>query len=113
MGGRFKPNDAGLQAFLRSPGVIAGLQEVTHKGKAIGEGLSQNFRVSGEYAAGFETRILFKVLPGTSGPRAVGVIANTSDHAAAVEYGYEGRSGAETKKAHRVFGRILAALSSG
>ena len=115
-GWTFVRNSDGFQEALLGPEVTAAVLAIAQEGKTIAEGLSADFVVSGEYESSFEVGTEIVHLPGDFGGTAhdavVGIIHNTSDHAVAVEYGYQGRAGEPTSKAHRVFGRMLAALSS-
>lgn len=85
----------------------AAVVAVAEKGKAVGEGLAQDFRVTGDYAASFEVTSATVRLDTSAGSHdvAAGVLTNTSDHAAAVEWGNE-----HDHRAHRVLGRILDRL---
>lgn len=109
----FTPNSAGIQALAVSPEMSAVVGRIAERGKEIAEDLSQDFRRTGEYASSFETAVEIQRDPVGRHPheRAVGLLRNTSDHAAAVEFGYEGRSGDPGSSAHHVLGRMLDALS--
>jgi len=101
--GRFQPNHAGIQALALGPEIRAVLGAKGEQAKSIAESLSEDFRVSGDYAEGFELE---------AGTRETGrnrraqvTLVNTSDHAAAVEWG-----NARDHRPHRVLGRTLDQL---
>jgi hypothetical protein len=103
----FKPNWKGFEAMANGPEARAIVKAEAERAKAIAEGLAQDFRITGDYADSFE------VQETTVGPaegfkhrHAAARLANTSDHAAAVEWGNE-----HAHKAHRVLGRTLDAMS--
>lgn len=106
----------GFAAMAVGPEVTAICLAEAQRAQAIAEGLAADFVRTGEYESSFEASVEIQHLPGDFGgtphDAAVGILINTSAHAVAVEYGYEGRSDAETQSAHRVFGRTLAALES-
>jgi hypothetical protein len=85
--------------------------------KAIAEAISEDFRSDRDdpdhvhYADSFETSVEQRYVGEAEAPRVSGRLTNTAPHAAAVEWGYKGRSDAETSEAHRVLGRTLAALT--
>lgn len=110
----FIPDFDGLAKILIGPEITESLGSITEKAKGIAEGLSADFVDTGEYEGSFVTEVAIQGLPPAGSSRAhlaaVGTLLNTSDHAVAVEYGFEGRSDRPTKKAHRVLGRTLAAL---
>lgn len=109
----YRPNSAGFRAIANGPEVRRALAEVAGKGKAFAESVSQEFRDTGEYAQSFAVRETTVEWAGSHpGPRAAVELANTAGHAAAVEYGYEGRSGEPSTSAHRVLGRTLEFLES-
>lgn len=81
---------------------IAGLiQSVTQAAKVLAEASSP--RVTGEYAGSFEASDEIAEIAGHK--RVIGVLTNTSGHAAAVEYG-----NANDSRAHHVLGRTLDVL---
>jgi hypothetical protein len=103
----FEPNDGGFRAIANSPEVKAALKAVAEKGKSIARGLAQDFRVTGDYADSFEVREVTIRWDGEyPGPRAAAQLVNTSDHAAAVEWGNE-----HAHKPHHVLGRTLDILA--
>lgn len=128
----FRPNFPGFDAMAVGPETRRVLAEVAGKAKVIAEGLAQDIRVSGDYAASFsEPKEETTTLAGHA--RAAVVVTNTSGHAAAVEWGNRGvsvyrnrRTGRFVKAteadnpdvehlivdfpAHRVFGRTLDAM---
>lgn len=114
----FKANDKGFRAAANGPGVRKALAEVAEKGKAYAESISQGFRREANpedvYADSFEVKETTVEFGGAHpGPRAAVEVRNTSGHAAAVEYGYKGRSGEPGSSAHRVLGRTLEFLAGG
>jgi hypothetical protein len=108
-GVNFKPNHEGFKALAVSPEVSRVLLEVAEKGKAIAEGLAQPFRESGNYADSFNARLDVTQLKTRFGTHAaaMGVLENTSRHAAAVEWGNKHDS-----KAHHVISRTAEALET-
>lgn len=105
----YKPRRAGFKEIVNGPEIAAALETLVQEAKTIAEGLAQDFRVTGQYADSFETSV--QVEPVAKGPaRLVGRLTNTAPYAAAVEYGYQGRSEAEGSKAHHVLKRTLDAL---
>jgi xanthine/CO dehydrogenase XdhC/CoxF family maturation factor len=123
----FTLNRQGIADLAVGPEMQATMKALSEDAKKIGEGLAQDFR-SGEeyprkdeeiapYADSFEARVEILDLPAageSSAHRAAcAVLVNTSGHAIAVEYGYEGRADAPGRKPHRIFGRILAMLGGG
>lgn len=114
--GKFIMDHQGFAQMAVGPEVAAAVLAAAENAKAIAEGLSTDFRVTGDYQDSFEAFLEIKELPagGSSQPHraACGILENFSDHAVGVEYGYRGRAQAETKKAHRVLGRTLAAISA-
>jgi hypothetical protein len=101
----YKRNPQGWREITNSPEIHAALAEVAEKAKAFAEGLAQDFRETGEYADSFvvvPTTVLWR-----RGPRAAVRLENTSDHAAAVEWGKNG-----DQHPHRTLGRTLDALKS-
>jgi hypothetical protein len=110
----FKPNDAAFKEMAVGPEIRAALKETAEKAKLIAEGLSASFVVTGDYEKSFE--ITETTLPAFGvdhpHPAAAARLTNTSDHAAAVEWGYQGSSHAQSSSAHRVLGKTLAALEA-
>lgn len=105
----YKPNFAGFRAAINGPEVRAMLRAEAEKAKTVAEGLSQDFRVTGEYASSFETSIV-EVTDVGSGTRPAARLTNTAGYAAAVEWGFEGRAAEPTRSAHHVLKRTLDAL---
>lgn len=94
--------------------VRAALAAEAERAKSIAVGLAQEFRVTGEYADSFE--VTDDTIDWTGeypGPRAAARLTNTAPYAAAVEWGYEGRSDAPSSSAHHVLKRTLDALGGG
>lgn len=109
----YKANEAEIKKFLNSEQVRQPLRDVGEKGKAIAQGLAADFRITGEYEESFYVADASVITRGAyPGPRAAVILGNDADYAAAVEWGYEGRSDAETHSAHRVLGKTLAALET-
>lgn len=110
----FTLNHAAIQAMAVGEEMQAAVLSVAEKAKGIAEGLSTDFMISGEYESSFEAYMEILGLPplgaSLAHAAACGVLWNFAPYAVAVEYGYDGRSNAPTGKAHRVFGRTLAAL---
>lgn len=114
MAGNFIIDHQGFAEMAVGPEISEAVLAIAAKAKAIAEGLSTDFVVSGDYIDSFEAYLEIKQLPaaGTSKAHsaACGVLENFADYAVAVEYGFKGRADAPTGKAHRVLGRTLAAL---
>ena len=107
----FNPDSKGFQQLAVGPEMRAALKEVAEKGKTIAEGLAQDFRITGEYADSFEVGEATTMFTGEyPGPRAAAILQNDAPYAVAVEYGYEGKSKAESQSAHRVLGRTAEML---
>jgi hypothetical protein len=105
----FTPNSDGFKQLAISDGVRDVLKQVADKGKDIAIGLAQDFRVTGDYADSFEVVETTIAWEGEyPGPRAAAQLINTSDHAAAVEWGNE-----HDHKPHHVLARTLDALDEG
>lgn len=100
----FRPNQAGFRQIANSPEMRAALKAVAEDAKAYAESISQDFRDTGDYADSFEVTEETVDFTETrfSGPRAAARLTNTSDHAAAVEWGNE-----HSHRNHRVLGRTL------
>lgn len=105
----FEPDHEGLNEIARSPAVRAALAAVAEKGKAIAEGLSADFKITGDYMSHF------KVVSDTidwvgeyPGRRAAANLVNDSDHAVAVEWG-----NSRDHKPHHVLGRTREILTNG
>jgi hypothetical protein len=79
------------------------LRAKAEEAKAVAEGLAQDFRITGDYADSFEVIEEPTTVAGET--RASAVLKNTSDHAAAVEWGNE-----HAHRAHRVLGKALDAV---
>lgn len=102
----FRPNWKGFEALANGPEARAMVKAEAERAKAIAEGLSQDFRITGDYADSFE------VQETTVGPaegfkhrHAAARLVNTSDHAAAVEFGNE-----HVRQPHRVLRKTLEAM---
>lgn len=105
----YKPRRAGFKEIVNGSEIAAALEEIVGQAKTIAVGLAQEFRVTGEYADSFETKV--GVEPVSKGPaRLVGRLTNTAPYAAAVEYGYAGSSTEPGHKPHHVLKRTLEAL---
>lgn len=102
---------AGFAEMAVGPEMQRVMASLGEEAKGIAESLSTDFVVSGDYIGSFESDVEIIDLPGGH-PVAAAIVRNTSGHAVAVEYGYEGRHDAPTGKAHRVFGRTLAAMGA-
>lgn len=102
----FKANNAGFQQIAVSTEVRTALKAAAEEAKTVAEGFAQDFRVTGDYADSFDvTDETIQWQGRFSGPRAAARLVNTSDHAAAVEWGNE-----HAHRNHRVLGRTLAAM---
>lgn len=110
----YRSNSAGWAALAVSPKVRAAMEAEATRAKEIAEALAADFVKTGDYASSFEVSTETVPLTTRFGVHevAAGVLTNTSGHAAAVEYGYKGRSDSESSSAHHVLGKTLAALES-
>lgn len=108
MSDEYKRSRAGFLQIANSPELHTALAEVAEKAKTAAEVLAQDFRKTGNYADNFEVVPLSVIWEGRfSGPRAAVRLENTSDHAAAVEWGNK-----HDQHPHRVLGRTLDALKT-
>lgn len=105
MSAEYERSREGFQAIANSPELHAALAEVAEKGKVFAEALSQEFRRTGDYAGSFS--IVPETVLWRRGPRAAVRLENTSDHAAAVEWGNQ-----HDHRPHRTLGRTLDALKT-
>jgi len=103
---RFKANRPGITALAVSPGARKAALSEAEKGKGIAEGLAQEFRRTGTYAASFSVSEATVFIAGL--PRAGARLENTAGHAAAVELGNASTNG----DGHHVLSRTLDALRS-
>jgi hypothetical protein len=105
--GRYVPNDAGFQALAVGDEIRAACLAEAERAQVIAQGLAADFTVTGEYESSFDTRSDTVPLATGYGTHAVaaGILENTADHAAAVEWG-----NAHDHQPHRVFGRTLEAM---
>lgn len=107
----YKPNRRGLEQMATSPKMQEVVLRVAEKAKTIAEGISQEFRDTGEYADSFEI-IPTEVTVNIRFPhKAAGAqLRNTAGYAAAVEWGKGGTAAQPGRKAHHVLARTLAEL---
>lgn len=108
-GGSYKPNDKGFQECALGPEIRKALREIAEKGKGYAEGISEDFRKTGDYADSFdivEASTDIRVNDRGIRFRASARLENDSEHAAAVEFGNRGR------EAHHVLARTGAWLES-
>lgn len=104
----FVPDSKGFLAIANSTEMHEVLQQVVERAKGIAEGLAQDFRVTGDYADSFVVADSTIAWEGEyPGPRAVGILLNTSDHAVAVEFGNQ-----HDHRPHRVLGRTLVLMEA-
>lgn len=108
--GTFKANSAGFREMAVGVEIAAAVLAIATKALAEAEVLSLPFKDSGDYMASFKVRNEVTSLKTGFGSHAVvaGILENTSDHAAAVEWGNK-----RDHKAHRVLGRVLDGLNHG
>lgn len=103
---RFEADSDGLNEIARSPAVRAALAAVAERGKQIAVAMSEDFRISGDYADSFDVEEDTVDWHGQyPGRRAAANLVNTSAHAAAVEWG-----NAHDHKPHHVLARTAEAL---
>lgn len=100
---RFVPNRAAFAEMAVGPEIRAALRAVGERAKVTAEALSQDFRITGEYADSFEVEEDTSILGRNQ--RAVVRLRNTAPYAAAVEWG-----NARDHRPHRVLGRTLFSL---
>lgn len=103
MATRFVSKSSAWKEAAVGPEAQAMVLAVAEKAQAIAEGLSTDFTKSGDYIESFHVRL--DVVHEAGAERAAGILENTSDHAAAVEWG-----NAHDHRAHHVLGRTLGAL---
>lgn len=106
MSEEYQRSRRGFQEIANSPEIHAALEAVAKVAKTYAEGLAQDFRRTGDYADNFQIVPLTVMWEGRfAGPRAAVRLENTSDHAAAVEWGNR-----HDDQPHRTLGRTLDAL---
>ncbi|MCW2898489.1 MAG: hypothetical protein JWO67_754 [Streptosporangiaceae bacterium] len=108
----FKPSHSGFGEFLRGHELQGEMRKRAERIAAAAESIAPEGppgdKHRGEYRASFEvTSGVIQDVKG--GLRAYGRVRNSAPHAAAVEYGYGGRSGVAGKSAHHVLGRAIDA----
>lgn len=116
----YRPNSNGFRAIGVGPEMRKVLAAVAEKGKAHAEALAAQFSSTDDsdgeatsYAERFEVQDVTVEWSGRHpGPRAAARLVNTSEYAAAVEWGGYGRPGSEPGPAHRVLGRTLEFLDA-
>lgn len=99
----YRPNNDAFAKMAIGPEVAAAVTAEAVRARGIAESLSESFRKTGEYADSFEVSTTEDTVAGAR--RAAGRLENTSDHAAAVEWG-----NSRDSKAHHVLGHTLEAL---
>lgn len=106
--GTYKARSAGFKEIAVGPEVAAAVISIAAKGLAVAQGLAQPFRETGDYADSFNVHADIVPLRTRFGSHmvAAGVLENTSEHAAAVEWGNK-----DDSKAHHVLERTAEALS--
>lgn len=102
----FKPNKSGFAEMARGAEIRAAVLAEAAKAQAVAESFAAEHVHSGEYGVSFQTRSETQVFAGHA--RAIGILENTSPHAAAVEW-----ANAQDPTAYRILGRTLAALRDG
>lgn len=103
----------GVAALAVSPEIGAAVLAHANRAKAIAISFSAPFTQTGHYISSFETRTEIRNLPkGHAHNVIAGVLVNTASYSLGVEYGYEGRSAAPTRTAHKVLSRTAAAISA-
>lgn len=107
MSATFKPNSAGFRQAAVSADIRAAVMAEAERAKGIAEGLAEEFKVTGEYAASFEVTSETQSLSTGYGSHevAAGVLTNSSEHAAAVEWG-----NARDHRPHHTLAHTLEAL---
>jgi len=89
----------GFGAFLRGPGMQGAMRQVAGQIERRAKALAEPHRKTGEYLDSFEIEVGLTA----DGERAQAVVRNTSDHAAAVEFG------TQHQEAQRILGRAADA----
>lgn len=100
----YQPNFGGFAAMAVGPEMVEAVRTEAERAKAVAEAMSEDFRVTGEYADSFEVTSEFVEISGHL--RAAGRLTNTAPYAAAVEWG-----DSHDRKPHRVLGRTLLQLN--
>lgn len=109
----YRRNKAGFAAIAVGPELRKALVEIAEKGKAHAEALAAEFSDIDGYAGAFKVEPVTIEWSGRhAGPRAAARLVNTSEHAAAAEWGGYGRKGSKPGPAHRVLGRTLEFLEA-
>ncbi|HEV3309960.1 MAG TPA: hypothetical protein VG815_05545 [Chloroflexota bacterium] len=105
----FKANSAAFKEMAVGPEVTAIVTEIAARGLEIAQGLSEPFAKTHDYATSFNVRTAVVILRTGFGshPVVAGILENTSDHAAAVEWGNK-----KDSRSHHVLGRTLEELES-
>lgn len=108
--GSYKMKSSGWAALAISPQVEAAVVAAATKGLPVAQALSADFTKTGDYLEGFNVRSAVTELRTGFGshPVVVGILENTSGHAAAVEWG-----NSHDHKPHHVLGRTLDLLVNG
>lgn len=103
----FRPNSDEFERMAVGPEVRAAVTAEAARAGEIARSLADGFRVTGEYADSFHVSTETTELRTHAGTHrvAAGKLENTSDHAAAVEWG-----NSHDSKAHHVLSRTLEAL---
>lgn len=86
---RYQPNHRDVAKLLVTGDMKDAVEGAARAGAAYAESISPH--ETGEYAASFEVSVGTETGPG--GERATAYLANTADHAAAVEWGTGNRAG--------------------
>lgn len=105
----FKANSEAFKAMAVGPEITAIVTEVASKALQVAESLAEPFRRTGDYMSSFNVRAEVVTLRTGFGshPVSAGILENTSDHAAAVEWGNK-----KDSHAHHVLGRTLEEINS-
>ena len=104
------PNKAAIAAILRKPEIKAALKSEAERGKTFAEADAATFTDTGDYASRFEVDEGEIVTSGITRP--TGILRNTSDHAAAAEWGYHGSATDPGPKAHHTLAKTVAFLEA-
>lgn len=111
----YTPDNAGQSEWLRSSAELrAVLQSKVDRAKGFAETIAPvgdpaSDPHPGEYRDSFTSGVrVGKVAKGPD--RLIGHVTNEAGHAAAVEYGYSGRSGSPGRNAHHVLTRAIDAM---
>lgn len=102
------PSKSAIAAILNKPEIKAALLAEAERGKAFAEADAATYSNTGDYASKFDVDEGRIVTNGIERP--TGILRNTSDHAAAVEWGKHGSAHDPGSKPHHTLARTAEFL---